>query len=218
MKDLKDNEFDFCLTSPPYNIGGKYDNYNDSMPEEGYDRFIHNVVVQLLRTCKLTAFNIQYTSSNMRTVFSLIGDYQKHIKDILIWHKAQAQPAPHTLRNNFEFIIMFEKNTRGRHYDIDLGNATTCFLEENNSTSNRESFNTEEHQAIMPIQLARRIITTFTKQGDNVFDPFTGTGTTGIACIQNNRNFTGTEISNKYTELARKRIELYILQTSKFLK
>ena len=43
-------------------------------------------------------------------------------------------------------------------------------------------------------------------EGDVVLDPFMGIGSTGIACINTNRNFIGMELDNKYFEIARQRI------------
>lgn len=42
-------------------------------------------------------------------------------------------------------------------------------------------------------------------EGATVFDPFCGSGTTGVACIQTGRNFIGCEIDPGYAEIARRR-------------
>ena len=62
------------------------------------------------------------------------------------------------------------------------------------------------HPTQKPIRLMRRIIEDFTKPGDTVFDPFTGSGTTGVACVQTGRKFIGCEISEEYVKIARRRI------------
>ena len=43
--------------------------------------------------------------------------------------------------------------------------------------------------------------------GDTVLDPFMGSGSTGVACVQEGRRFIGMEKEEKYFEVARKRIE-----------
>ena len=53
----------------------------------------------------------------------------------------------------------------------------------------------------------RQIVEDMTKPGDTILDPFMGSGTTGVACVQTGRNFIGIEIDAGYCEIARKRIE-----------
>jgi DNA modification methylase len=58
----------------------------------------------------------------------------------------------------------------------------------------------------MPIKLAEMAILNFSKEGQTILDPFMGTGTTGIVCKQNNRNFIGIDISQDYFNIAKNRI------------
>ena len=62
------------------------------------------------------------------------------------------------------------------------------------------------HKSQKPINLIRELIEKFTKEGDTVLDPFMGSGTTGVACIQTGRNFIGIEIDPDYFAIAEKRI------------
>lgn len=66
---------------------------------------------------------------------------------------------------------------------------------------------TGNHTAIFPSQLANDHILSWSSPGDIVYDPFMGSGTTAKMALRNNRQFIGTEISNKYCEIANKRIE-----------
>jgi len=61
------------------------------------------------------------------------------------------------------------------------------------------------HPTQKPVALMCRIIEDFTKVGDTIFDPFAGSGTTGVACVKTGRNFIGCEIDAGYCEIARKR-------------
>jgi DNA modification methylase len=63
------------------------------------------------------------------------------------------------------------------------------------------------HGAVFPLELAEFIISNFTKKGFVVLDPFMGTGTTGLACKNLERNFIGIEILETYFQIARKRIK-----------
>ena len=61
------------------------------------------------------------------------------------------------------------------------------------------------HPAVFPLQLAVDHIVTRSNKGDIVLDPFMGSGTTGLACIQNDRQFIGIDISEKYVTIAKER-------------
>lgn len=65
----------------------------------------------------------------------------------------------------------------------------------------------DKHPAPFPENLARDHILSWSSVGDTVFDPFTGSGTTGECAIKNGRIFIGSEISDKYYLMAQKRIE-----------
>lgn len=62
------------------------------------------------------------------------------------------------------------------------------------------------HPAQFPIQLAEDHIRTWSNIGDLVFDPFLGSGTTAIACLNQSRRFLGCEIDSDYFAIAQKRI------------
>lgn len=63
------------------------------------------------------------------------------------------------------------------------------------------------HPAIFPEALARDHIISWSNEGDIVFDPFLGSGTTGKMAVLLNRSFIGIEISEEYLDIARKRID-----------
>jgi site-specific DNA-methyltransferase (adenine-specific) len=62
-----------------------------------------------------------------------------------------------------------------------------------------------DHPATFPLWLARDHIMSWTNEGDLVMDPFVGSGTTGVACAELNRDFIGIDIEPKYVKLARER-------------
>ena len=66
-----------------------------------------------------------------------------------------------------------------------------------------------EHPAIFPEKLAEDHILSWSNEGDVVFDPFMGSGTTGKMAILNNRHFVGIELNEDYFEISKKRIEMY---------
>ena len=62
------------------------------------------------------------------------------------------------------------------------------------------------HPAIFPEKLARDHIISWSNVGDTVFDCFMGSGTTGVACVNTNRQFIGIELDKTYFEIANQRI------------
>ena len=71
----------------------------------------------------------------------------------------------------------------------------------------------KEHPAVFPEQLANDHIITWSNEGDIVFDPFMGSGTTGKMAVLNNRKFIGIELDNTYFEIAKERINKAVENT-----
>ena len=63
------------------------------------------------------------------------------------------------------------------------------------------------HPTQKPVALLEDIIKTYTNEGDLVLDNCMGSGSTGVACVNTNRNFIGIELDEKYFKIAKKRIE-----------
>ncbi len=70
--------------------------------------------------------------------------------------------------------------------------------------------------AVYPEDLAKDHILSWSNEGDLVYDPFMGSGTTAKAAHQLKRNWIGSEISAEYCELANKRLEPYLAQETLF--
>ena len=62
------------------------------------------------------------------------------------------------------------------------------------------------HPATFPIELPKRIIKLYTYKYDTVLDPFLGSGTTMLACLETKRNFIGIELNPEYIKIAKKRL------------
>lgn len=63
------------------------------------------------------------------------------------------------------------------------------------------------HPTQKPVALCEYLIRTYTNEGDVVLDNCMGSGTTGVACVNLNRNFIGMEISKEYFDIASERIK-----------
>jgi DNA modification methylase len=65
----------------------------------------------------------------------------------------------------------------------------------------------EAHFATYPVELAERCIRAGSREGDVVLDPFSGAGTTGVACLRLGRSYLGIELNPEYLEMSRRRID-----------
>ena len=65
----------------------------------------------------------------------------------------------------------------------------------------------EYHPTQKPVALLEYLIKTYTNEGETVLDFTMGSGSTGVACVNTNRNFIGIELDEKYFEIAKGRIE-----------
>ena len=73
-----------------------------------------------------------------------------------------------------------------------------------------------EHPTQKPVSLMRDLLDIHTNEGDTVLDAFMGSGSTGIACKNLNRNFIGIELDEKYFNIAKDRIENHIYKKELF--
>ena len=68
------------------------------------------------------------------------------------------------------------------------------------------------HPCQMPVEVMKNIISTL-PEGVTVFDPFCGSGTTGVGCVELGYDFVGCEISEQYYRIAQERIEKAMIDT-----
>jgi site-specific DNA-methyltransferase (adenine-specific) len=74
----------------------------------------------------------------------------------------------------------------------------------------------DNHPTQKPVSLYSYLIQTYTNEGDTVLDITMGSGTTGVACVQLNRNFIGIEIDPTYFAIAQERIRVAQMQPGLF--
>ena len=77
---------------------------------------------------------------------------------------------------------------------------------------NEKSFG--KHPTQKPLQLLDLIIQASTDINDDVLDPFDGSGTTGVSCIKNKRNYLGIEFEKKFCDLSKKRFQNELIMSN----
>lgn len=105
-----------------------------------------------------------------------------------------------------EFILMLRK---GKAKNINnLGTKTLLSVPNIHGT--------KFHPTEKPVSLMEILIDNSTKDNETVLDPFMGSGSTGIACINTKRKFIGIELDQNYFNIAKKRIEDRLKQQELF--
>ena len=198
MKTMEDNSIDHVFTSPPYNRkrNDKYEHYDDTVVN--YYKLIKDSIEQSLRISKgYVIFNIQKNYYNKADVFKLLGTFADKIVEVIIWEKSNPMPAAAlAITNAYEFFLILG--------DKPLKSNTT--YTKNIITTSVNGKMPESHKAVMKQEVADWFIEKFTKEGDTVLDPFAGTGTTGVACRNLNRNFILIEQEPEYVKIIKDRL------------
>lgn len=216
LSKTEDKFFDMTITSPPYNVkktngingGSKYIGNEDDMTNEEYFSWLCRIIDELLRTNKKHIFfNIQMLSDNKEVIEELWYKYRKKLKDIIIWNKRQAIPnGGGVMASSFEFIFVFSNmapHTR-QFYDANIeGGFTNVITGKNAGQENEYS---DIHKAVMPLYIPMHILQKFGHEGEIIYDPFGGTGTTGVAAVKKKMNWVLSEKSKIYIPVIETRI------------
>jgi len=230
---MPDGFIDLVVTSPPYNMrtrirngeyttrektdhfSKKYDHFSDDLSIEEYYDFHYKVLSELLRVSNVIIWNVAIVTGSKSAIFKLIGAFADNIKDVVIWDKGNGEPAMHqnVLNRATELIIIFESaGTAGRAFTnayFDRGKLDDIWRSGRGVSVNG-------HAACMPDKIAGIAINSFSKEGDLIYDPFMGSGTTAKVSHLLKRNWIGSEISKEYVDLANKRLWQYLNQKTLF--
>jgi site-specific DNA-methyltransferase (adenine-specific) len=225
LKRMKDNSIDSVITSPPYNmnlrirngvycsrqivkeLSTKYANFDDNLPIDEYYELHLSILKELLRVSSMVFYNIQIVTGSKRAIFKIIGELSDYLKDIVIWDKGNGQPAmaERVMNRRTELILIFDKNNAiSRQFDVcnfKRGTLDDLWL------IKRGKKVSSEHGAVFPEELIYTILENFTKEGNTIYDPFMGTGTTAVVSKKLKRNYIGSEISEEYIKVANKRLK-----------
>ena len=220
MKEIPDKSIDMILCDLPYGTTAcKWDEIIPFEPLwEQYNRILKEDGVVCLFGSE--PFSTLLRASNL-----------KNFKYDWIWEKEQGanfmlcKYQPYKVH---EIVSVFSKNTHhyfpqmtegkpyisGKGTSGEITNNVTKIQVKNNGTRYPRSiqkFNTDKakgslHPTQKPVALLEYLIKTYTNEGDLVLDNCMGSGTTGVACKNLNRNFIGIELDPEYFKIAEKRI------------
>lgn len=116
--------------------------------------------------------------------------------NLLAWRKNNKTPNRYYMQQ-LEFVLLLRK---GEARSINNMGTSNCLDIPN-------IIGKKNHPTEKPVDLMRIFIENSSNEGDIVLDPFAGSGSTGVACINTNRKFIGMELDENYFNIAKKRIE-----------
>ena len=209
MKSIPDKSIDAVITDPPYNISRE--NHFSSMGRSGidfgeWDKWFDQVsyLSEVFRVLKMGGTAVIFNSQqNVGFLNQYADEHNLLFKDVIYWIKSNPMP-----RN------------RDRRYVTSVENAVTIVKKGGKWTFNRQRPTYENglfkypivspkeriHPTQKPVQLMEDLVRIHSNESDVVLDPFLGSGSTGVACKNLNRNFIGIELDSEYFNLAKERI------------
>lgn len=216
VKKLKKDKVivDAIITDPPYNVSRDYQLGFSNMGRSGMDygkwdynfdqkKWIREVATIIKPGGTIIIFN---DWKNLGDISKQLEKCNFTVKDIIRWEKRN--PMPRNVERRYvtdcEFAIWAVKNGGKWTFNKpkDIGYLKPVITTGIVPGGKKRLHPTQKHLEVM-----EQLIKTHTNEGDTVFDPFLGSGTTAVACIENNRNVIGAEIDKKYFDITMGRLQ-----------
>lgn len=208
LKNISDESIDMIVTDVPYSVisggrpkykgqpsgilsknDGKIFDYNDLKPRQ-YMKELYRVLKDETHC---------YIFINFINLKEMMEEAEKvgfKLHTLLIWEKNNKTPSRWYMKNQ-EYILFMRKGKAKPVKESGIGH----ILKFNNILGNKL------HPCEKPTDLLQLLIQNSSNEGDIVMDCFMGSGSTGAACMNTNRQFIGIELDNNYFNIASKRIE-----------
>lgn len=135
-----------------------------------------------------------------------------YLRSDVIWEKPNAMPSPVADRpvSSYEHVFLFAKNKK-YYYNYEAVQEER--LDGKGFRRQRDVWRINTvpfkgaHFAVFPEELVNRCILASSEKGDTVLDPFSGSGTTGIASLKSGRHYVGIEANIDYVKMSQERIQ-----------
>jgi hypothetical protein len=209
MRTLPDASVDAVITDPPFGIGLRYgDSREAHSTPEGYRRWLAPIYAEMLRVLKPGGFFAAWQAQlYMRHFWEWFGP------DIRIYaackNFVQIRPTP--INYGYDPVVMFYKAggepRRPRLCEGGSYRTLDFFVADTASVISDLTRVEKTHPCPRPLDQTIEIVRNFTLPGGTVLDPFMGSGTTGVACVREGRDFIGVEIDPAYFAIAQSRID-----------
>ncbi len=204
---------DLVFTSPPYNANTKAgdgdifnkkkskklygEGYSDNLGAEQYIQFTKDVLeVCFANTDGFIFWNVSYNANSRNEYIKQIADRVDYLVEQVCWRKSSTIPFKGCLMRDWEPIYIFSTNKQG----LNLKSVVSNLWEISNTGAQQEN-----HKACFPVALPEKAIGLINTNFGIVFEPFSGSGTTLIACEKTGRINCSMEIDPKYCDVIIKR-------------
>lgn len=212
MKGIPDNSIDLVVTDPPYSMKhSKGGCTNATIKNKWKGNFkAGNTVVnfdaditfsewlpEVYRVLKNKSHC--YIFCNDKNIQDLLNEATKcgfKESNILVWIKNNATPNRYYMKN-LEFVLFLYKGNAKPINNF----GSKCAVEVKNIVGKAKLHITQK-----PVELLEMYIRNSSAENETVLDPFMGSGSTGVACINTGRKFIGMEIDKEYFDISVKRI------------
>jgi site-specific DNA-methyltransferase (adenine-specific) len=236
---IESNTVDLIVTSPPYDVDIKYENYDDSIPYDQYLDFTRKWLERCYDFAKddgRLCLNIPLDKNKggQHSVYADITTIAKEVgwkyQSSIIWNEQNisrrtawgswlSASAPFVIAP-VEVIAVMYKKMWGKTHKGKSDITRKEFIEWTNGvwSFSGESRSRVGHPAPFPVELPKRCIKLFSFIEDTVLDPFLGSGTTLIACLEAERIGIGVDINKSYCDLAIKRLKEHGIHQKKLFE
>ena len=223
MKAIPAQSVNLLLTDPPYNLGlfmkGRGTNMGklreNHFAVSGWDQLGTDEWVSSMdaffegasRVMKKRGSMIVFMSLiKVQSIIDLAVGHGFYYKTTGIWHKTNPIPRNMNLQfvNSTEAWLYFTFNAATGTFN-NKGRVEHDFVETSVVPLTEKKLG--KHPTQKPLGLMKHFVELLTNAGDVVFDPFMGSGSSGVAAVQLGRKFVGIELSKAYYDLSKKRIE-----------
>lgn len=236
LEKIPDESLQLIVTSPPYNIGKEYEKRLKLDRYLEQQSSVIRECVRCLSPRGSICWQVGNYVDNGSIVpldtmlYHIFTELGLKMRNRIIWHFEHGLHCSRRFSGRYETIIWFTKSDdyvfnldpvrvpqkypgkkyfkgpkAGKHSCNPLGkNPSDLWIIPNVKANHVEK---TIHPCQFPVELIERLVLSMTREGEWVFDPFLGTGTTIIAAIRHNRRGAGADIVPKYIKLAKQRIE-----------
>ena len=231
MARIPDNSIDLIVTSPPYNKGfyanknakqskvwntlnGRkiaYDSFSDDMFPEDYEEWQKAVISECIRILKQSG-SLFYNHKDIIYKGLIVPPkwvYDFKVRQQIIWDRqSSCMIDPHYFMPANEWIYWIVKDEKKVFFDKEKSSFRTNIW--------RMNVDKNPHPAPFPLLMVRNIVSCACPEAGVVYDPFMGSGTTALASIKLGRHYIGSEISEKYVQMANEKIRIEKSQPTLF--
>lgn len=228
IKTIPDHSINLVLTDPPYGISAAKDKWDKSLDWQALWPELNRVLaphgaIALFSASKFTFELVSTNLKQFRYKYTWVKNFStgflnasrlplKRSEDVCIFYKNQPTYNPQRYETDKPAIVIRDKKEwlrqlyrcsgeidRVRTYDNTRLYDDVLFFD-------AEPISGRLHPSQKPIALLEHFIKTYTNEGQTVLDFCMGSGSTGLAAMNTNRNFIGFELMPKYFDMAQARI------------